>query len=209
MAKILTPKCKLCRRAGEKLFLKGERCKTAKCGVLRRNYAPGAHGPKHRPRMTAYGLQLAEKQKARRQYNLMEKQFRASFDKAKRKPGNVGENFLQILETRLDNVVFRSGFAETRSQARQMVNHGLFTVNGRAVNIPSFHVKTGDVLKIKANKKKAKVFTDIGNKLKNKEVPGWINLEAKEASAKVLHLPAMADISPNFNLQMIVEYYSR
>lgn len=209
MAKDLNPKCKQCRRAGEKLFLKGERCQTAKCAIIKRNYAPGFHGPKQRRRLSDYGQQLAEKQKAKRQYNLLEKQFRLTFDTAKAKTGNVGENFLKSLEMRFDNVIYRLGFAKSRSQARQFINHGLFTINDRMVNIPSYMTKTGEEIKIKANKKNAKIFNNLGDSLKKQEVPGWLNLDTKEIKAKVLHQPSMEVIKPNFNIQMIVEYYSR
>ncbi len=209
MAKNLDAKCKQCRRAGEKLFLKGERCYTAKCAMVKRNYPPGFHGPKGRRRQTDYGLQLNEKQKAKRQYILLEQQFKLIFEKARRQSGNAGENFVKLLEMRLDNTIYRLGFAFSRPQARQLVNHGHFTVNGRKVNIPSCQLKKGDTIKIKSNKKQAKIFKNLSEKLKKKEVPGWLHLDTKELTAKVLHQPNMEAINPNFNVQMIVEYYSR
>lgn len=209
MGRELEPSCKKCRRAGEKLFLKGERCKTPKCAIVKRNYAPGFHGPKSRRRMTDYGSQLNEKQKAKRQYRLLEKQFRLTFEKASKQTGNVGENFIKLLETRLDNTVYRLGLADSRSQARQMVGHGLLTVNGKRVDIPSYQVKTGDVIGIKSNKKNSAIFSNIKEKIKNKEIPGWLNLDADTISGKVLHQPDMKELQPNFNVQMIVEYYSR
>ena len=209
MGKNLDPKCKQCRRAGEKLFLKGERCYTAKCAIVKRNYPPGFHGPKGKKRLTDYGSQLNEKQKARRQYNLLEKQFKLIFEKARAKKGNTGDNFLELLERRFDNVIYRLGWASSRSQARQMINHGLFTINDRKVNIPSYTVKTGDVIKIKSNKKQAKIFNGLSEKLKKHEVPGWLNMDAKELTAKVLHKPDIAALKPNFDVQMIIEYYSR
>jgi small subunit ribosomal protein S4 len=209
MSKNLDPKCKQCRRAGEKLFLKGDRCQTAKCAVVKRNYPPGAHGAKNKRRMTDYGTQLNEKQKAKRQYNMLEKQFRLTFEKASKKSGNVGEVFLQLLESRFDNMIYRLGFADSRSQARQMINHGLFMVNGRKLTIPSCILKTGDVVKIKTNKQSLTIFKSYKEKMKKKEVPGWLNYNQEDMSAKVLHLPTMDLIKPNFNIQMIVEYYSR
>lgn len=209
MSKDLNPKCKLCRRAGEKLFLKGERCNTAKCAIVKRNYPPGFHGPKGKRRLSDYGNQLAEKQKAKRQYNMLEKQFRLTFDKAKAKQGNTAENFLKMLEMRLDNVVYRAGIAASRVQARQLINHGHFTVNGNRVNIPSYSTRSGDILKIKANKTDAKIFKNLGESLKQKQAPGWMNIDAKKIEVKVLHQPDMASINPNFNVQLIVEYYSK
>lgn len=202
-------KCKLCRRAGEKLILKGERCNTAKCAMIKRNYPPGFHGPKNRKRLTEYGEQLQEKQKAKRQYNLLEKQFKLTFDKAKAQKGNAGENFLILLEMRLDNVIYRSGLGESRAQARQLVNHGLFAVNGTSVDIPSYSLKTGDIITIKNNKKGAKIFKNISETLKKKEIPGWLNVDQKEISSKVLHKPDMKTINPVFNIQMVIEYYSK
>jgi len=209
MAKDINPKCKQCRRVGEKLFLKGERCQSIKCGIIKRNYPPGFHGPKGASRTTNFGMQLKEKQKAKKQYGLMEKQFKLSFAKAKKQKGNTGENFLKILESRLDNVIYRLGFASSRVQARQLVNHGHFTVNGRKVNIPSFIVKTGDIIKIKSNKIKSNYFRGIAETLKKKELPGWLNLEATEMSGKILHQPNVAEMKSNFNVQMIIEFYSK
>lgn len=209
MAKELSPKCKLCRRAGEKLLLKGERCKTTKCAMVKRNYPPGFHGPKLRRRLSDYGMQLNEKQKAKRQYNMLEKQFKLTFEKAKKKQGNLGENFLKLLESRFDNVVYRLGMADSRSQSRQMIGHGLFTINGKKVNIPSYIVKTGDVIEIKSNKKNAKIFVNLTERLKKHEIPGWLNFDISKMSGKVLQDPDMKTFKPNFNVQIIVEYYSR
>ena len=209
MAKYLDSKCKLCRRAGEKLFLKGERCNGPKCAILKRNYPPGFHGPKGKNRLTDYALQLNEKQKAKRQYNMLEKQFKLTFERAKKKQGNAGENFLILLEMRLDNAVFRSGFASSRSQARQLINHGHFTVNGGKVDIASYTVKTGDVIAIKTNKKDSKIFNGLGEKAKQREIPGWINFDFKILNVKILHEPKIKELNSNFNVQQIVEYYSR
>ncbi|MFH0891315.1 MAG: 30S ribosomal protein S4 [Candidatus Falkowbacteria bacterium] len=209
MAKDLNPKCKQCRRAGEKLLLKGERCNTPKCAIVKRNFPPGFHGSKGKKRMTDYGLQLAEKQKAKRQYNLTEKQFTIFFERARRRQGNLGENFLKLLEMRLDNVIYRLGLASSRNQARQFVGHGLFSVNERMVNIPSYIVRAGEVIKIKSNKKEAKVFSALSEKLKNFNAPGWLSLKKDTLEAKIIEAPKMDMIRPNFNIQMIVEYYSR
>ena len=209
MGKNLEPKCKLCRRAGEKLFLKGERCSTQSCAIVKRNYPPGFHGPKGKGRLTDYGHQLNEKQKAKRQYNLLEKQFKLIFEKAKAKTGNTAETFIQLLEIRFDNAVYRAGYATSRNQARQLINHGLFTINDKKVNIPSYQLKIGDVIKIKANKKNAKVFKDLKDQLKKREVPGWLNLNAEDQSIKMLHRPDVNTIQSNFNVQMIVEFYSK
>jgi small subunit ribosomal protein S4 len=209
--KNIDPKCKQCRRIGEKLFFKGERCLSAKCGLTRRNFIPGFHGPKAKgaPRRSDYGTQLIEKQKAKKQYLLNEKQFRILFDVAAKKRGNTEELLLQLLELRLDNVVYRSGLGASRSEARQLVNHGHLTVNGRGVNIPSYRVKQGDVIKLKDKSKRSKKFANIEAKLKKAEIPGWINLNVGDLSVKVLHAPAVKDLRVNFAPQIIVEFYSR
>lgn len=209
MARNLAPKCKQCRRAGEKLFLKGERCQSVKCAIVKRNYPPGFHGPKGRPRLSDYGIQLNEKQKAKKEYNLLEKQFKLTFVKALSHKGNAGDNFISLLEKRFDNVIFRMGLAVSRSQARQFISHGHFSVNNINSNIPSMILKTGDVIKIKPNKKDNKNFTNLSEKMKNKELPGWINFDAKSLEGKILHNPIVKDIKNTFNIQMIVEYYSR
>ncbi len=192
-------------------MFKGERCNSAKCALTRRNYVPGFHGPKQRPnaKKSDYANQLAEKQKARKQYLLSERQFRGIFDMAAKKIGNTEEILLKLLETRLDNVVYRLGFASSRSEARQLVNHGHFTVNGRGVNIPSFHVKQGSIVKIKESSKRKKKFSDIENKMKNAERPGWLHVNFEDLSGKVLHEPSAKDVKTNFDAHIIVEYYSR
>ena len=209
MARNIDNKCKQCRRVGEKLFLKGERCFSAKCAMVKRNYAPGFHGPKGRKRLSDYGLQLQEKQKARKLYGLLEKQFRLTFDKASKKSGDAGTNFLKLLEMRLDNVVYRLGLASSRSQARQLVNHGHFTLNGKKAGIPSMIVKPGQVIKVKKTSTKTKFFKNIEEKLKKAEVPSWLSLDAGELSAKVLHEPKDSDLPQNINVQMIIEFYSK
>jgi small subunit ribosomal protein S4 len=209
--KNIDPKCKQCRRIGEKLFFKGERCLSAKCGLTRRNFIPGFHGPKAKgaPRRSDYGTQLIEKQKAKKQYLLNEKQFRILFEKAAKKRGNTEEFLLQLLEMRLDNVVYRGGLGLSRSESRQLVNHGHFTVNGRGVNIPSFKVKQGDVVKLREKSKRSKKFADIEARIKKTQVPGWLNVSAQDLTIKVLHEPAAKDLHVNFTPQIIVEFYSR
>ncbi|HNX10920.1 MAG TPA: 30S ribosomal protein S4 [bacterium] len=209
MGRNLSPKCKQCRRLGEKLLLKGERCTSAKCAILKRNYAPGIHGPKGKKRGSDYGAQLAEKQKAKKMYHLMESQFRLTFDKAKNQTGDTGYNFLKLLEMRLDNTICRLGWATSHSQARQLVNHGHFTVNGRKVDIPSFNVKTGDIIKIKKTSVKSKFFRDLTERLKNVNLPSWVNFNAEDLSAKVLHEPKKDDMPQHINVQMIIEFYSK
>jgi len=210
MARNLEAKCKKCRRIGEKLFLKGERCTSPKCAMVKRNFPPGFHGPKGKKRLSDYGQQLYEKQKIKRQYNLLEKQFKLTFEAAKKHSGNVGENFLKLLETRLDNVIFRLGFAASRAEARQMVGHGIFTLNDKMVNIPSIQVRTGDVIKIKANKKNNKNLKNIQEEIKKKEIPGWLNLDTKnDLIGKVLHAPDIKELSRSVNIHVVVEFYSR
>ncbi|MEI7498498.1 MAG: 30S ribosomal protein S4 [Candidatus Falkowbacteria bacterium] len=209
MARNLDPKCKQCRRLGEKLFLKGERCNTVKCGMVKRNFPPGFHGAKGRPRPTEYGLQLAEKQKAMKEYRILEKQLRLTFNKAKHVSGDLGENFLRLLEARLDNVIYRSGLTDSRDQARQLVNHGHFMVNNRKVSIPSFQVKTGDLITIRVSSKRAKPFVNLTDRMKKQKLPGWLNFDPETSATKVLHLPKKDDLATNINPYMIVEFYSR
>jgi small subunit ribosomal protein S4 len=211
MGRNLDAKCKQCRRLGEKLFLKGERCYSPKCAMVKRNYPPGFHGQKGKRRQSDYGMQLAEKQKAKKQYNLLEKQFKLTFLKAKRKSGDASENLLKSLELRLDNAVYRLGFASSRIQARQLVSHGHLQVNGRKVDIPSFEVKEGDIIKIRERSKKYKFFKELSEKLSRQKdnVPSWLNLDIAEMAGKVLHEPKTGDIKANVNAQIIVEYYSK
>lgn len=190
-------------------MLKGERCSTAKCAIVKRNYPPGVHGPKGRARQSGYNLQLREKQKAKKIYNLLEKQFELSFQRAKRQKGDVGENLLKILETRLDNVIYRLCLAKSRAQARTLTNHGHFTINGKKVNIPSYTVKTGDVIKIKSASRNNKQFANLADRLKKMEIPGWLNFDPKDMSAKVLHEPLKESLEMKINTQMVVEFYSR
>jgi small subunit ribosomal protein S4 len=207
--KNIDPKCKQCRRIGEKMFFKGDRCSSPKCAMVRRNYIPGFHGPKAKgaPRRSDYGMQLIEKQKAKKQYLLNEKQFHLLFEKAVKKRGNTEELLLQFLELRLDNVIYRSGFAASRAEARQLVTHGHFSVNGRKVDIPSYKVKQGEVIKLKEKSKRSKKFAGLEEKMKKVQIPGWLHVET--LSAKVLHEPAAKDLRVNFSPQVIVEFYSR
>lgn len=210
MSKNLDSKCKQCRRIGEKLFLKGDRCSTPKCAINRRNYPPGVHGPKgSRRKVTDYGLQLKEKQKAKKTYNLMEKQFKLTFERAKKQSGDAGENLFKLLEMRLDNAVYRLGFASSRGQARELVGHGHFLINGKKVDIPSYVVKMGDIIKIKEKSRKSKQFSALGESLKRAEIPGWMNLDVKDLSGKVLHAPNFNEIRTNIDARVIVEFYSR
>lgn len=210
MAKNLDTKCKQCRRVGEKLFLRGERCSGPKCALVKRNYPPGFHGPKAgRKRLSGYGLQLAEKQKARKYYQILEKQFRLTFEKAQKKVGDAGENFIKLLEMRLDNTVFRLGLAKSRATARQLVSHGHITVNNRKAGIPSHTVKVGDVISVKKSSLAKPYFRNIKEQIKKSDLPAWLNWEANDFQAKVLHEPKDKDLETGFNVQMIIEYYSK
>jgi len=209
MAKNLNPKCKQCRREGEKLFLKGERCNSAKCAIIRRNYPPGTQGQKGMRRLTGYGTQLREKQKAKRLYGLMETQFRNYFESSKKAQGDTSELMVRHLETRLDNVIFKLGFARSRSQARQMVNHNLFTVNDKKVNIPSYSTRPGDIIKIKANKTDKKIFENLKNNLKKHETPSWLLIDTDKLEGKVLSYPEGEELKQPFDPKLIVEFYSR
>ena len=206
MARYTDASCRLCRREGQKLFLKGERCYSTKCALEKRNYAPGQHG-QSRKKMSEYGLQLREKQKAKRFYGLLETQFRNLFDKAAKRKGMTGENLLIMLESRLDNVVFRMGFASSRKEARQLVNHGHFTVNGKKVDIPSFEVKAGDVIKVKEKSTSSPKFKEI--KEMTISVPSWITVDVDKLEGKVVALPNREDIDTPIEEHLIVELYSK
>lgn len=192
-------------------MLKGAKCNTQKCPMVTRNYPPGIHGPRlgRRQRLSDYAVQLKEKQKAKKQYRLLEKQFNIIFERAKRKKGDVGVNLLTLLETRLDNVVYRLGFAFSRDEARQIVNHGIIAVNDRKVDIPSYKVKEGDIVKIKDTKRNKKKVKVLGEELKKHEAPGWLHLDVKKMEGKVLHTPDIKELQTNVNPQMIVEFYSK
>jgi len=202
-------RCRLCRREGMKLFLKGSRCFTDKCAFERRGYAPGEHGKSRRSKETNYGTQLREKQKARRIYGLLERQFRHTFAKASETKGVTGEVLLQMLERRLDNVVFRFGFAPSRSAARQLVRHRHFTVNGRTVDIPSFQVKAGDEIQVREKSKELLVIKSSLESRKGQGVPDWVDLNTEKLAGRVLHIPTRASIPVPINEQLIVELYSK
>ena len=206
MSRYTDANCRLCRREGQKLFLKGDRCYSSKCAIDRRGYAPGQHG-QGRSKISDYGLQLREKQKAKRFYGLQETQFRNLFDKAARKTGITGENLLILLETRLDNVVFRLGFASSRKEARQLVNHGHFTVNGKKVNIPSFEVKAGDVIKVKEKSTNSPKFKEV--KEMTITVPSWLTVDVEKLEGKILSVPTRAEIDTPVAEHLIVELYSK
>lgn len=206
MARYTDASCRLCRREGQKLFLKGERCYSPKCAIEKRNYAPGQHG-QSRKKVSEYGLQLREKQKAKRFYGVLETQFRNYFDKAAKKKGMTGENLLIMLETRLDNAVFRMGFASSRKEARQLVRHGHFVVNGEKQNIPSFPVKAGDAIKVKEKSASSPKFKEI--KDMSISVPAWITVDVEKLEGKVVAMPRREDIDTPIAEHLIVELYSK
>ena len=212
MARYIGPVCKQCRREGEKLFLKGERCLTAKCAIDRRSYAPGMHGREsqfRRRRQSEYALQLREKQKVRRIYGVLERQFRRYFREAERRKGLTGANLLTILESRLDNVVYRLGFADSRAQARQLICHGHFDRNGRRTDIPSMLVEPGDVISVRQRSKELAYFKDRAKELERRVVLDWMSLDALSMSGRIPNLPSREEIDLPLNEQLIVEYYSR
>lgn len=209
MARYNGPVCRLCRREGTKLYLKGDRCMSDKCSVaVRPNAAPGQHGAAKK-KMGEYGMQLREKQKAKRIYGVLEKQFKTYFVMADKMEGLTGENLLSILERRLDNVVFRMGLAESRNEARQLVRHGHFTLNGKSANIPSIIVKNGDVVALKASSADSVKIKGLIESLETKTAPKWLDLDKANQTAKVVALPARDDIDFPFEEQLIVELYSK
>ena len=208
MARYTGPSCKLCRREGTKLFLKGERCTSGKCAIERRSTAPGQHGAA-RKKVEEYRRQLREKQKARRYYGVLENQFARYYDMAEVKEGMTGENLLTLLERRLDNVVYRMGMAESRKEARQLVLHAHFTLNGNKVNIPSILVKPGDVIAVKESSRDSAKIKGLAEGVEGKIKPKWLDVDAANLSAKVVSLPARDDIDFDFEEQLIVELYSK
>ncbi|HHZ19432.1 MAG TPA: 30S ribosomal protein S4 [Firmicutes bacterium] len=208
MARYVGPVCRQCRREGEKLFLKGNRCMTDKCSIVRRSYAPGLHG-QNRKKVSEYGLQLREKQKLRRIYGLLEAQFENYFALADRKKGITGENLLQILESRLDNVVYRLGFGSSRREARQLVRHGHFLVNGRKVNIPSYLLKAGDTISLKENSLGLPRIKMLLEEIADKSVPEWLELDTNSWTGRVKALPLREQIDIPVQEHLIVELYSR
>jgi small subunit ribosomal protein S4 len=208
MARYTDEQCRICRRNGEKLFLKGSRCYTDKCSISRRNYAPGQHGQK-RAKLSEYGTQLREKQKTKSYYGVGERQFRKYFEMASSKKGITGDNLLQILESRLDNVVYRLGYGSSRAQARQLVNHGIFAVNGKRVDIPSYLVKAGDVIAVRENKKETGILKINAEENAARPVPEWLEKNSETLSGKVIRLAAREDIDIPVEEHLIVELYSK
>jgi small subunit ribosomal protein S4 len=209
MARYIGPVCRLCRREGMKLFLKGERCYTEKCAIEKRNFAPGQHGKTRKSKMAGYGVQLREKQKVKRIYGVLEDQFRRYFEQAERTRGITGETLLQLLERRLDNVVYRIGYATSRAQARQLVRHGHFTVNGRKVDIPSYSVKPGDVVSVRESSRKNASIVHAMEEVKGRGVPEWLQSSGEGMEAKVSSVPTREQINLPVQEQLIVELYSK
>ena len=208
MARYTEGTCRLCRREGDKLFLKGERCYSAKCALAKKSAAPGQHG-QGRKKISEYGLQLREKQKTKRFYGVLEKQFKNYFVEADRQEGMTGENLLKLIERRLDNVVYRMGMAESRKEARQLVLHEHFELNGKKVNIPSILVRAGDEIKVRENFRGSAKCKELAEGLDSKNAPKWLSVDKNALSAKVVALPAREDIDFEFNEQLIVELYSK
>lgn len=208
MARYTGPVCKLCRREGVKLFLKGDKCVT-KCTLERRSSRPGQHGSGRARKESGYAKQLREKQRVRRTYGVLERQFHKHFESAARRPGKTSENLLQVLEMRLDNLVYRLGFADSRAQARQIVNHGHFAVNGRKTDIPSFIAKPNDVITVRERSKGLEYFKTRALLLAQKGVPTWLRLDINEMTGRVLSIPSRADLELPFDEQMVVEFYQR
>ncbi len=209
MARYIGPVCRLCRREGMKLFLKGERCYTEKCAIEKRNVPPGQHGRARRAKMVGYGVQLREKQKVKRTYGVLENQFRRYFEAADRSKGITGELLLQALEKRLDNVVYRIGFATSRAQARQLVRHGHFLVNGKKVDIPSFSVKIGDTVAVKPGSVENTTIVHAREEVKGRGIAPWTDLDASGLSARISSIPTREQINLPVQEQLIVELYSK
>jgi small subunit ribosomal protein S4 len=208
MARYIGPVCKLCRREGMKLYLKGERCYSEKCAYTRRPYPPGQHG-QGRIKLSEYAVRLREKQKVRRVYGVLERQFRGYFDVADQRSGVTGESLLRFLELRLDNVVYRLGFASSRAQARQLVSHGHFAVNGVPTNIPSFQLKPGDRIEVRESHTSREPFKLAKETLRNHQAPEWLSMDAAKLSGSVAELPRRDQMPLDLNEQLVVEYYSR
>jgi small subunit ribosomal protein S4 len=208
MARYTDPVCRICRREGLKLFLKGSRCYTKKCSFERRSTPPGMNTQRRR-KVSEFGIQLREKQKVRKSYSVLEKQFRNYFEKAEQRKGMTGENLLRLLEMRLDNVVFRMGLASSRAQARQLVSHGHFAVNGRPTNIPSFPTKVGDRVEVRESRRGREIFKVVAETVKSAQIPDWVSVDARQLAGSVLAEPAREQMPPEFNEQLVVEFYSR
>src|SRR6478672_9847761 len=209
MARYVGPVCRLCRREGMKLFLKGERCYTEKCAIEKRNFPPGQHGKTRKAKMVGYGVQLREKQKVKRIYGVLEDQFRRYFESAERHRGITGETLLQLLERRLDNVIYRLGLATSRPQARQLVRHGHFMVNGRKVDIPSYSVKAGDTIGVLARSAENSAIKHAMEEVKGRGVPEWLSFDAGTMSGRIASLPTREQINLPVQEQLIVELYSK
>ena len=209
MARNLDPKCRQCRREGEKLFLKGEKCFTDKCAIERRSYAPGQHGQKSGQRLSDYGTHLREKQKIRRIYGVLEGQFRKYYAEAARRRGITGDILLQLLELRLDNVVYRLGFSNTRAGARQLVSHGHITVNGKKTNIASYSCRPGDVIAVGGKASSQQLVTRFLDLTQATVVPDWLECDRDKLTGKIARVPSKEEIAPIVNEQLIVEFYSR
>ena len=209
MARYIDASCKLCRRERQKLFLKGTKCYTEKCPVEKRNYPPGQHGQNRRSKISEYGVQLREKQKVRRQYGLMEKQFRNYFERALKQTGRTGEQLVKTLESRLDNVVYRLGLAPSRKSARQLVLHRHFTVNNGIVDIPSYLLKPGDVIQVREASRKLDVIHSSMKRMKDTSMFAWLALDKASMTGTFLNIPERADVPLNANEQLIVELYSK
>ena len=207
MARDLSPKCKRCRREGKKLFLKGERCYGVKCAMIKRPYAPGEHGQARKMGLSEYGIQLREKQRVKRTYGVLEKQFRKYYEMASRMKGNTGSLLSSLLERRLDNVVYRLGLADSRNKARQLVNHGHFLLNGKKVDIASCLVKEGDVISLKNEDENC--FQDLKKTLKNYKTPSWLSLEYQKLQGKVVSLPIGKEIDTDIDIHLVIEHYSK
>jgi len=206
MARYTGPSCRLCRREGQKLYLKGDRCYTDKCALTRRAQVPGHHGAR-RTKLSNYGVQLREKQKVKRFYGMLESQFRATYDRAEKMQGVTGENFLQLLEMRYDNIVYRLGLASSRKEARQLVNHGHFTVNGKKADIPSMELRVGDVIAVKANSKNSAKFKAMLER--SASTPNWCEADVEKMEGKIIALPVRDDIDLPIEEHLIIELYSR
>ena len=211
MGRNLDPKCKQCRRVGIKLFLKGDRCSSPKCAMVKKNYPPGVHGPKGFKRSSEYGIQLNEKQKARKTYGLTEKQFSNYFKKAIKIKGDTGINLLKLLELRLDNIVYRLGLAKSRAQAREIINHGHIQVNNVKVDRPSYQAKVNDIISVKENSAKLSLFKDLLKSIKNKkDIPAWLGYtDEKTLKAKVINLPTEKELNLGIDTALIIEFYSK
>jgi small subunit ribosomal protein S4 len=208
VARYIGALCKICRREGEKLFLKGSRCYTEKCAVERRKYPPGQHGQGYK-KLSDYGFQLREKQKVKKMYGLLERQFRRYFEKAERKRGITGEVLLQLVESRLDTIVYRMGYAPNRRSARQLILHGHILVNGREVNLPSYEVKKGNTVEVKQSSKEIPEIADSVSKVEHRGIPSWFEVDAANLKGKVLNIPSREELQLPVQEQLIVELYSK